>query len=224
LAVLVGAALACACVTQQEYDDAVALAKRYQTDVFTQDAENARLTAEVRALEASLTNDQLQVLQTEFTGDVRNRMADLQAKLEELGRPMGDVERFQLDDGLLVIIQDRLLFESGKAELGAEGIAALVGIAKEIAAQQPRGKIYVRGHTDSDRVSKPETLKRFPKGNIELSAARALAVAAMLINSEPSLEADIAIVGFGPYEPLVPNSDAANKRLNRRVEIFVSNR
>ena len=223
LAVLVGAGLACACVTQQEYDDAVALAKRYQTDVFTQENENARLAARVQTLEASLRNDQLQVLEGDFTGDVRNRMADLQAKLDELGRPLGDVERFQLDEGLLVMIQDKLLFESGKAVLGSDGIAALEGIAKEIVAQGARGKIYVRGHTDSDPVKKAETLARFPKGNIELSAARAVAVAAILIQTEPSLYVDIAVMGFGPHEQLVPNSSADNKRLNRRVEIFVAN-
>ena len=31
----------------------------------------------------------------------------------------------------------------------------------------------------------------------------------------------LVVAGFGPHEPIVANDSADNKRLNRRVEIFV---
>jgi flagellar motor protein MotB len=37
-------------------------------------------------------------------------------------------------------------------------------------------------------------------------------------------ERDIAVAGFGPHDPIRPNKNADEKRLNRRVEIFVADR
>ena len=33
---------------------------------------------------------------------------------------------------------------------------------------------------------------------------------------------EVVVAGFGPYEPLTTNDTAENRRMNRRVEIFVS--
>jgi flagellar motor protein MotB len=33
---------------------------------------------------------------------------------------------------------------------------------------------------------------------------------------------DLLVLGFGSHQPLRPNNSAENKRLNRRVEIFVA--
>ena len=97
-------------------------------------------------------------------------------QIDALGRPQEDVETFDVAGGYVVMIQDKLLFESGKADLGPEGQAALREIANQIKAT-PHKQVFVRGHTDSDPVKKPETLERFPHGNIQLSAERAVAVA-----------------------------------------------
>jgi chemotaxis protein MotB len=80
----------------------------------------------------------------------------------------------------------------------------------------------VRGHTDSDPVVRPATLQKFPHGNLQLSAARAVEVASVLTASGGVPKDMVAVAGFGPYEPLVTNDSADNKRLNRRVEIFVA--
>jgi flagellar motor protein MotB len=87
-------------------------------------------------------------------------------------------------------------------------------------AAQPNQRIWVRGHTDSDPVKVPATVERFPHGNLELSASRAVEVAALLAASGVQ-EPKIVVAGFGPAEPVVPNQGPENKRRNRRVEIFV---
>ena len=108
------------------------------------------------------------------------RMEDLASMIDGLEGPMQDVQRFDVEGGYVVMIQDRVLFDSGSAALGGEGAEALAALAQEI-NQAPHGKIIVRGHTDSDPVKKPETRAKFPHGNLQLSAERAVSVAAFLI-------------------------------------------
>jgi chemotaxis protein MotB len=80
----------------------------------------------------------------------------------------------------------------------------------------------VRGHTDSDPVSKPSTKQKFPHGNLQLSAMRAVEVAAALAGTDKVKSRDIVVAGFGQHDPLKKNDNADNKRMNRRVEIFVA--
>jgi len=221
-------ALACAgllasCASQQEYDQALDLAKQYEREKYELAEENARLLQANEALLARQRSGEIGVLESDWGGDLRDRLNELQQKVYTLDRPLKEIEKFNVEGGYVVMIQDRLLFESGKAELGSEGSEALADIARQISAKQ-HGLVWVRGHTDSDPVKKPETVKRFPHGNIQLSAERAVAVAALLVKTNRIAEKEIRIVGFGPHEPLKPNSSAANKRLNRRVEIFVEDR
>lgn len=149
------------------------------------------------------------------------RLEDLASMIEGFDGPMNDVERFDVEGGYILMIQDRILFDSGSAQLGAEGTEALAGLAQEIAGA-PHGQIFVRGHTDSDPVKKPETRAKFPHGNLQLSAERAVSVASFLIAQAGVSAQDVVVMGFGSWNPLRPNDSADSKRLNRRVEIFVS--
>ena len=87
-------------------------------------------------------------------------------------------------------------------------------------ASQPFERIWVRGHTDNDPVKKPATIEKFPHGNLQLSAARAVEVAALLADNGIPQDR-LVVAGFGPTEPVAPNDQSENKRKNRRVEIFV---
>lgn len=219
---MVCAALAAACVSPRQYDEAVSLAKSYQTQLHDLERQMADLDAQNRRLESQLRSGQVGLLESGFTDDVEQRVSELQRLIDDLGRPPGDIERFDVDGGYVYMIQNKILFASGSAEIGADGRTALLGLAKEISAA-PHGRIFVRGHTDSDPVKRPDTLERFPHGNLQLSAARAVAVGALLIDDGSLPAADVVIAGYGQWEPVAPNDSAENKRLNRRVEIFVAN-
>ncbi|MCP3919960.1 MAG: OmpA family protein [bacterium] len=221
LAAVVLASLLASCVSQQQYDEAVSLAKRYQTDLHDLEAQMASLEGENTRLASEMRTGDISQLQNANFSTIQERMSDLQKQLMELNRPLKDVERFDVEGGYIFMIQDKLLFESGQAELGEEGRTALLELVSEISAA-PHGRIMVRGHTDSDPVKKPETLKRFPRGNLELSAARAVAVGHLLTTEGKIPANDVVVMGFGRWEELLPNDSAANKRLNRRVEIFVA--
>ena len=209
-------------VSMHQYDEAVASAKQSQTDLFDIDADYRQLQLDYADLQAQMRDEGMRQLSVNLTDAAYDKLNELEGQLSQLNRPMKDVEKFELSDGYLYMIQDRLLFESGKADLGPDGTKALMEISKEIAAQ-PHGTIWVRGHTDSDPVKKPATLERFPHGNLQLSAARAVAVGAMLVDSKSIKSSSVRVMGFGPHEPVATNDTAGNKRMNRRVEIYVSN-
>jgi len=215
---------AASCATPQEVEHTRRVAKDYESQVFDLEKrvqelqrENAQLTERYnRERRSGLIN-------ASADSTLSNRLEDLGERIANMDRPMKSIERFDVEGGYLLMIQDRILFDSGSAELGAEGRTALVNLAREISAA-PHGTIFVRGHTDSDRVSKPETVAKFPHGNLQLSAARAVSVAAELVE-QTSIQADeVVVMGFGPHKPIGPNDTADAKRLNRRVEIFVSDR
>jgi chemotaxis protein MotB len=74
--------------------------------------------------------------------------------------------------------------------------------------------VEVTGHTDDRPIHTPA----FPS-NLELSLARAAAVARELAAGAPDLEARIVVAGMGEHRPLVPNADDDARARNRRVEI-----
>ena len=114
-----------------------------------------------------------------------------------------------------------ILFPFASAEVTPEGKEALAIIIEDIISR-PYEKVWVRGHTDDVPVKRPETLKKFPHGNMHLSVERAVEVAALLVGQDKVEEAKLVVMGFGPNEPLVENSSPENRQKNRRVEILVT--
>jgi len=113
---------------------------------------------------------------------------------------------------IILSLRDRVPFASGKADLRPRALPVLEKIVVVVLAQ-PELSVGVSGHTDNLRIANAE----FPS-NWELSTARASRVARYLIvkGIHPSR---IAVQGYAAYRPRQPNSSAANRRSNRRVEI-----
>ncbi len=216
-------ALGASCATPYDVNTTRALAKDYESQVFDLERKLAEKNRELESLHETYARQRRSSITNAGTGDssLQARLDNLASMIGEREGPVQDVERFDVEGGYLFMVQDRILFDSGSASLGAEGSQALASIAQQIAAA-PHGTIYVRGHTDSDPVKKPETLQRFPGGNLDLSAARAVAVGSSLLSSASIRAADVVVMGFGAHKPVKPNTSPESKRLNRRVEIFVS--
>ncbi|MBK7877860.1 MAG: OmpA family protein [Planctomycetes bacterium] len=219
---LLSLALLGACATQKQYDAVAQDAKYYQTKLHEKELLVSKLQDENDRLKQQLKQSEIGALsEAGYGDDLQSRLSELQAKIDGLNRPLNDIERFEVEGGYVLMVQDKLLFESGSADLNEKGRTELQKLAADIQSR-PHGRIWVRGHTDSDPVSKPSTKEKFPHGNLQLSAARAVEVGAELVQTGKVGARDVVVVGFGQHDPVKPNSSADNKRLNRRVEIFVS--
>ncbi len=122
------------------------------------------------------------------------------------------------------VFQSEVLFETGSAELGAEGreqLARLAHTLLEISKEIPEEidwVLQIDGHTDNRPIRTP----LFPS-NWELSTARAISVVKFLM--EQGLEPNrLAATGFGEFQPIDSGSDEAALRRNRRIELKLTNR
>jgi len=125
----------------------------------------------------------------------------------------GNIEIIKTGDGLKIILSEKLLFKSAKAEIEKEGINALDSISKIL--NNTNKVIMIDGHTDSDPI------RTFTyESNWHLSASRATNVAYRLIKKGVP-EYNLIIRGFGSQRPIDDNTSPIGKAKNRRVEIFI---
>jgi chemotaxis protein MotB len=104
-----------------------------------------------------------------------------------------------------------VLFNSGSATLNKNALPILDKIAR-LLFEYPEYNINIKGHTDNVPIS----TKQFPS-NWDLSAIRATTVLKYLIQKGIKPER-LTATGYGDVMPLVPNTSAENRAINRRVE------
>jgi len=102
-----------------------------------------------------------------------------------------------------------ILFATGKADVQPESRPVLKEIASTL-KQHAGLKILIEGHTDNVGAA---------ASNLALSDARAAAVKAALVAEHGSDAARITTKGLGDTKPAVPNTNAAGRAQNRRVEV-----
>jgi outer membrane protein OmpA-like peptidoglycan-associated protein len=102
-----------------------------------------------------------------------------------------------------------ILFATGKADVQPESRPVLKEIAKTLKDHADL-KILIEGHTDNVGT---------PASNLTLSDARAAAVKATLVSDFGVDGARITTKGLGDTKPSVPNTTAAGRAQNRRVEV-----
>jgi chemotaxis protein MotB len=113
-----------------------------------------------------------------------------------------------------------VLFESGQTELRPDARKVLDQLAKLLTAPEAADlRIMIVGHSDDRGIAKKPVRENYAD-NWRLSTARALEVAKYL-EKVGVAERQIGVVGYGSHQPIAPNTSAAERHLNRRVEIFV---
>ncbi len=115
-------------------------------------------------------------------------------------------------------IESDVLFESGSAQLSAEGRRTLAQVATNY-RDDPNRIVSIEGHTDTNQIT--GRLSQIYPTNWELSAARA-ASAARFLTSNGVPEDQLRIVGYGSLQPVASNSTEQGRRSNRRIEIRLS--
>jgi chemotaxis protein MotB len=142
---------------------------------------------------------------------------DLQAGLQsEIAA--GEIKITQLQGKLTVNLVDRILFDSGKAEIKADGRKVLDKVGSILNTVQDKN-IRIEGHTDNKPIT-GELLAKYPS-NWELSTARATAVARYLQDQAQVDPAHLVAAGYGEFHPVASNDSAESRALNRRIEIVL---
>jgi len=172
------------------------------------------LRGEHEKVQSALADEQRQRAEREaeigrLNGSYRALVDDLEREVEA-----GKLEIHELRGRLQVRALEKILFDSGRAELKPEGAEVLRKVARQL-ARIGGHTIRVEGHTDDV----PIHTARFAS-NWDLSVARAAGVVRALEGAGvPS--ARLSAEGFGPYQPIASNADAAGRARNRRIEIVL---
>ena len=142
---------------------------------------------------------------------------DLQAGLKsEIAA--GEIKITQLQGKLTVNLVDRILFDSGKAEIKDDGRKVLDKVGGILNTVLDKN-IRIEGHTDNKPIT-GDLLAKYPS-NWELSTTRATAVARYLQDHAKVDPARLVAAGFGEFHPIAPNDTAESRALNRRIEIVL---
>ncbi|WP_029654239.1 flagellar motor protein MotB [Marinobacter daepoensis] len=148
---------------------------------------------------------------------IREEMDKNMARILEVLEPAivdGRINVSEDQRRIVIRIEEKGSFPSGSAQLTWEFEGLLLDMA-EVLADMP-GDLAIEGHTDDV----PIRTDRF-YSNWDLSAARAAAVANVLLARDQVRPDRLRVTGLADTEPRVPNTSADNRARNRRVEIVI---
>lgn len=166
----------------------------------------AQLKAQKDALQAE--KDALVKAAAEKQAQYDSLVGDLKKEVSE-----GNLKITQYKNMLTVDVADKILFDSGKAAIKADGKAVLQKVGEALAKSDKY--IRVVGHTDNVPLSANAAYA----SNWDLSAARATTVVRFLQEQAKLDPQRLMAAGRGEYAPVAPNDTPANKQKNRRIEI-----
>jgi chemotaxis protein MotB len=118
------------------------------------------------------------------------------------------------NDGIAVTVSGALLFYNGTDQIKPDGIQLLQKLGAYLATLS--NAVRVEGHTDDV----PLQSAQYPT-NWELSAARAVAVVRFFTANADLDPKRLSAVGYGQYQPIVPNDTRAHREQNRRAVIVI---
>lgn len=126
----------------------------------------------------------------------------------------GSLQVIVREGRMLIVMPTDVLFDSGRTLVRPDAVDGLATVAEAL-REIPGRKFRVDGHTDNV----PIHTARFAS-NWELSAARAIAVAHILV--EYGLDQRVvSIGGHAELDPVAPNDSDEHRGRNRRIEIVL---
>jgi len=143
--------------------------------------------------------------------------ADLTRSLEaEIAK--GNIRIQQVRDRLTINMVDKVLFDSGRADVKPAGLKVLKQVS-DILKNVTDKQIRIEGHTDNVPIG-AKIKERFPT-NWELSTARATSVIRYLIENGGVGRANISAGGYADTRPVASNDTEEGRTSNRRIEIVL---
>ena len=148
--------------------------------------------------------------------DSSDNLAKIYSELEELSDRLSQEKDMTLaysPKGLVMRLSNPALFDVAVATLSPQAIPLLKKVGEIIARTSV--DVRIEGHTDD----LPIKTTQFPS-NWELSTARAVNVLRYFIETGGIANQRLSAVGFGEFQPVVPNDSLTHRAQNRRVEII----
>lgn len=141
-----------------------------------------------------------------------NLLGQMKEEIEQ-----GQITITELKGRLTVDVVEKILFDSGQAEIKPEGLAVLKRVV-EILKNVGDRVIRVEGHTDNVPIA--GNLARRYATNWELAAARAINVTRYLQKEgiDPTL---LSAASFGEHQPVADNETPEGRAKNRRITIIL---
>lgn len=174
---------------------------------------NKSLADENIALKESTTKLEKKSKEVEATS---NTYKDLLKEMKgEIAK--GQITITELKGKLTMDVVDKILFDSGEAQVKQEGLEVLQRVV-DILKNVKDKNIRVEGHTDNVQIA-GRLVKKYPT-NWELSQARALNVTKYLQQQgiDPQI---LSATAFGEYKPIADNSTPEGRAKNRRIAIIL---
>ncbi|TLY15846.1 MAG: chemotaxis protein MotB [Nitrospirae bacterium] len=172
--------------------------------VKAEEAEKVRLEQERAAKEAEIER---------LTKTHEDLTKSLQAEIAK-----GDIKIKQVRDRLTINMVDRVLFDSGQAQVKPTGLKVLKQVS-DILKKVNDKQIRIEGHTDNVPI-RGKLKARYPT-NWELSTARATNVVRFLIEDGGVDRANLLAVGYAENRPVASNDSEEGRTANRRIEIVL---
>jgi outer membrane protein OmpA-like peptidoglycan-associated protein len=179
-------------------------------------ANRNQVRLEARTAEADAAKKQVAIVQAtadqqaeELAAASANARSD-QALIAKQEQQLRELNAKKTNRGVVVTLGD-VLFNSNKSELKSGGTRNVQKLA-DFLKQYPQRNVLIEGYTDS---TGSESL------NQALSERRANSVKAALIDLGITSDR-VATRGYGKEFPVAGNDTAANRQMNRRVEVIFS--
>lgn len=124
------------------------------------------------------------------------------------------VKVLRSDKGLVIRVNNRMLFDEGAASIKPEAEKTMTEIVKVLTKID--NPVIIEGHTDSTPIKNI----KYPS-NWELSTARATNIISYIMRTGGISPKRLSAVGYGEYMPIADNTSISGRMLNRRVDIIV---
>ena len=140
------------------------------------------------------------------------------SKSLQAGIERGDITIKQVRDRLTINMVEKVLFNSGQAQVKPAGLKVLTQVS-DVLKNVTDKQIRIEGHTDNVPIG-VKILDKFPT-NWELSTARATNVVRFFIVQGGVSRESLEAVGFADTRPVASNDTEAGRTENRRIEIVL---
>jgi len=177
-----------------------------------QEEEGARLAADRDALARQIEEKESEIAKLKATYDSLEEKMKAEIK-------KGEIRLSQAGGRIRVDLIDKILFDSGSADLSKRGEEVLGRIGSVLAKVEDK-QIQISGHTDDNPIS--DRLKEKFATNWELSVARAVTVVRFLSEHAKVPSKRMVAAGYGPFHPISSNTNPDGRARNRRIEILLT--